>query len=447
MVVNRSFRRDAPPAWLAAGDFVYRDPPVPVMTSASGCVLSDGAGHHYLDAEAANGSVALGYDPTILPQAVSRTADLTAAPSFVETGIRLEVSERIAEMVNERATRAGRVAFELGGAQGIELAMKIVHSTGRRGRILTFEGGYHGRSPYTAQLSASERYRTAGAGLPVQRFPHPDCQQCRFGQVPETCAHECVQFVKRSFTSDLVGLRGAEDIAALVIEPVLNVGGMAAPDDEYLESLVEAARNAGALVIVDEVFTGLYRTGTRWGFEQTPVEPDLIVFSKALTNGITPLSCVWGRAELMNPDTWSPGSHSSTFAGNPLALAVADTVMDRLLDDAWRKPRLEDLNAGLRRIVASLEEEFPELIHSSWTRGGVSRLLLSGAKAAVVRERASTIAADDPIDGFTGVLVASTGMAPNVVSLHPPFTISESELASVGLLLARTLGSVTREQR
>lgn len=440
--LDRFVGREGPPRWLAAGDFTYREPPVPVIVGSEGRSLVDAAGRRLLDAEAANGGAILGYDATILDAAIKRVRRLPAVPSFSETALRVDVTRRLCSLVDDVCGTSGRVAVELGGAQGIELAMKIVRATGRTGRIVTFEGGYHGRSPFTAQLSASERYReTSGGGVvPVTRFPHPDCMQCRFGQERATCAHECVAFVERSFSTDLVGVVGAtEDVAAVVIEPVLNVGAMAMPDREYLLALIDACRARGALVVVDEVFTGLYRLGTRWGFEQHDLAPDLVVFSKALTNGITPLSCVWGREEVIGPGRWTPGTHSSTFAGNPFALAVVDAVLDRLADDGWRGGAIESVQVGLQTVVDQLAATFPALVASTWVMGAVARILLTGPHAATLRSLALTIADDAPDDGFHGLLVASTGMARNVVALHPPFTTSGDELAVVGRLLGRSM--------
>lgn len=388
------------PAYLGAGDFTYRGGPVPCFVSAAGCRLRDSEGKTYIDAEAANGTVALGYDAQLLEEVGQVVARLPALPSFCESDLRLGVAERLEREVSRAVGAPGRVAFEVGGAQGIELAMKIVAANRGWGPVVTFAGGYHGRSPFSGALSSSSRYRRpipVAAGE-VIRLPYPDVERPPFGGAGDEARIEYL----RALRSDLSGV--PPEVAALLLEPVLNVGGMAVPSAAYLEAAVAQFREAGALVVVDEIFTGFHRVGPRFGFELHGLRPDLVVLSKALTNGVAGLSAVWAREPLLDAGHFAPGTHSSTFAATPLTLATADAVLGRFADrDAWTA-RVAELEVRLGEIVAAAVAEVPEIVAAGSALGGVARLLLREPLAWRVRNAAL---GDSP-----GVLLASTGMTP-----------------------------------
>lgn len=437
-----------PAAWhLAQGDFVYRHDDAPLFVKAQGATLEDAEGFRYLDAEAANGSATLGYDSTLFDEALERVREIPTVPSFCETEVRLRVARRIATLLNESAGCEGRVAFDLGGAQGIELALKVARLNNRhRAQFVTFEGGYHGRSPFTSQLSASHRYRAINGEwrIPVLRLPYPDTEQCRFSATPADSATACISYVRQTLANEYAGLTsqsGQPDICAVVIEPMLNAGGMAFPDPRYIEYVVAAFREQGALIVMDEVFTGLHRMGTRWGFQHYNFVPDIVVISKALTNGMVPLSCVWARDPLMAPANFPPGTHSVTFANNPFSLAVAECVLERY--ESWREidSSMRALESGIRDALEAAVGASP-LARSATVRGGVGRILLNQPIASEVRQAALHIGRHEPVDGFHGMLVASTGMAPNVIAVHPPLNISPHLLSSMKEMLLRAFRQV-----
>lgn len=442
--------RDSASDFLAKGDFVYRDSPQPpVFVEAKGARLVDNQGQTYLDAEAANGTVGLGYDATILQDAVSRVQALSALPSFCESALRLKVAARIAKLLEERTGLRGRVAFELGGAQAIDLALRVAALQREGGAIAVFEGGYHGRSDLSSWLSASARYRSARRtrGPEIHRFPLPDCERCRFGRTRSACHLECVAFVEASYHAEYAGLvdPSRNAVFAAVVEPTLNVAGMVFPEPAYVRAMVDQARAAGALIIIDEVFTGLYRTGTRWGFEQHGIVPDMVVFSKGFTNGLVALSGVWAREPLMDVEHFKPGTHSITYGNNPLSLAVVDAVLDRYDRDIATTGKVAMLEAGLRTILDNVRAS-SGLVFSVDVRGGVGRIRLSRPIASQIRRIAREIGYRTPILGYHGLLVASTGMAPDVISLHPPLNLAPEELPAIEQLLKHSFASAERER-
>ena len=427
------------PDGVGVGDLVYRTPPDVRFIRSEGVRLYDTSGRAFLDAEAANGAAAFGFDSFLVADAAQRCGQLPGLPSFCESEQRVALLQRLNRRFERTAGRPGRVSVELGGAQGIEMAMRIVAAHRGNGPVMVFEGGYHGRSPFTAHLSASSRYRAnqPWPGPSVIRLPYPECASCPH-HTGRGCAPGCAEAITRLGTNDVFGVPGAGapgGVAALLVEPLLNVGGCALPDSGLMRAVVEHARSLGALIVVDEIFTGMHRLGPEWGHQLHGIEPDIIVASKALTNGITPLSCVWARDPLADPALFPPGNHSSTFAGNPFALAVVDAVLDRW--DAWTDPAA-DIATYASRLKAYLAPLLEIAIVSRVdVTGALARIKLHGPHAMRVRA-----AAAGPSER-PGLLLASTGMAPAVLAMHPPLTASDADLAEIAEVLAATLREVS----
>ncbi|MFI6011959.1 aminotransferase class III-fold pyridoxal phosphate-dependent enzyme [Streptomyces sp. NPDC051243] len=434
----------AVPPFAGAGNLIYRATEVPRFVRGSGCHLESDDGRRYLDAEAANGTLALGYDASILQEAARRCLDLPALPSFCESPFRLGLLERLERLFSGVLGVPGRVELDLGGAQGMETALRIAFSANGPGTVVVFEGAFHGRSGVTSMLSASPRYREllAAWGLEVVRLPSPDCRTCPHAdRSSDRCGTGCVGAVTR-WGSELSGVGGTgfrRKVSAFVFEAVQNVGGMVVPDPALLRAAVDHARAQGAVVIADEIFTGMHRVGPRWGFELAGVEPDVVVTSKGLTNGGAALSAVWAREPLADADHYPPGSHSSTFVGIPHALAVADTVLDRW--EEWRTVRddVELLADGMRKRLAYLAEAHPVLVSRTDATGGTARIVLTGPHAPRLRQLCGTV------HPRLGLLVASTGMAPDVINIHPPLVITPEELDAMNEVLDLALGAVEME--
>jgi len=428
------------PRFLGAGDFTYRGDFVPRFVAGEGSRLTDADGRTYVDAEAANGTVALGYDASLLVEASKVAMAMPALPSFCESELRLKVADRLATEVSRAAGAPGRISFEVGGAQGIELAMKIVASCRGWGSVVTLQGGYHGRSPFTGALSASARYRRpipVGIGE-VVRLPCPDRESRPSEPTPDVGEEACMAYL-RTLDEDQSGV--PDEVSALLLEPVLNVGGMALPRESFLTAAISQFRSSGALVVVDEIFTGFHRVGPRFGFELHGIKPDIVVLSKALTNGTAGLSAVWAREPLLDPDHFPPGSHSSTFSGTPLMLSVAESVLDRFADRGEWLTRVADLETSLAGLVEEAAEAVPSAVESTNAKGGVARLRLREPAAWEVRnaalEPSRNAAGEAP-----GVLLASTGMSPDVIAIHPPLTIGETDLTAIRDGLIRGLRSL-----
>ncbi|OUC75557.1 aminotransferase class III-fold pyridoxal phosphate-dependent enzyme, partial [Streptomyces swartbergensis] len=187
------------PSYAGAGNLVYREPDVPRFVSGSGSWLTAHDGRRYLDAEAANGTIAFGYDSTLLQEAMRRCEQLPALPSFAESELRLKVLSRLEPLVSAVLGTPGRVELDLGGAQAMETALRIAFAANGPGTIVVFEGAFHGRSGVTSMLSSSPRYREllAAWGLEVVRLPSPDSQRCPHAVAGTGCGPGCREAVTR----------------------------------------------------------------------------------------------------------------------------------------------------------------------------------------------------------------------------------------------------------
>ncbi|MEU9126690.1 aminotransferase class III-fold pyridoxal phosphate-dependent enzyme [Kitasatospora sp. NPDC048540] len=439
------------PPFAGTGNLIYRSEVVPRFVGGSGCFLTADDGRRFLDAEAANGTVAWGYDSSLLREAARRCLELPALPSFCESPLRLRVLERLERLFSEVLGRPGRVELDLGGAQGMETALRIAFSNNGPGTVVVFEGAFHGRSGVTSMLSSSPRYREllAAWGMEVVRLPSPDCRTCPHaaamlaatGGPTAACDTGCVSAVSR-WGSELSGVGGkgfGRKVSAFVFESVQNVGGMVVPDPALLRAAVDHARSQGAVVIADEIFTGMHRVGPRWGFQLTGVEPDVVVTSKGLSNGGAALSAVWAREPLADADHYPPGSHSSTYVGIPHALAMVETVLDRWA--AWQNVEADvaALERGMHGRLVELARRWTSVVDRVDATGGTARIVLSGPYAPRLRQLCTTVHPD------LGVLVASTGMAPDVINIHPPLVITDGELDQLAEVLDLALRVLTEE--
>jgi 4-aminobutyrate aminotransferase len=202
--------------------------------------------------------------------------------------------------------------------------------------ILAFTDSFHGRTMGALALTASNtiyRQRLTGLFTGVYHTPYPYCYRCPLGHAsPETCALACLNLVERALETVVP----PQDLAGIVVEPIAGEGGYIVPPDGFLQGLREICDRHGALLIADEVQTGLGRTGKMFAVEHWGVVPDAICLAKALGGGL-PLGGTLARADLL--DAWPPAAHGTTFGGNPVACRAGLTTLrivqqDQLMDRA-----------------------------------------------------------------------------------------------------------------
>ncbi len=317
------------------GDTVHYVDPPKVFRSCSGSYMYDGAGVPYLDLQMWYSAVNFGYSNQRLNDVLKRQIDtLPQVASQYLHPTRVELAGMIARDMQSKFDIKGRVHFNVGGAQAIEDSLKLVRNA-RNGKSLmfAFEGGYHGRTLGASAITSSYRYRRRyghfGERAMFLPFPYP-FRRPR-GMTAEEYSDSCVHNFERLFESEYNGVWdpkvGQAEYAAFYVEPIQGTGGYVIPPRSFFLGLKRVLDKYGILMVVDEIQMGFWRTGKLWSIEHFGVTPDVVVFGKALTNGLNPLSGLWAREELIAPAVFPPGSTHSTFNSNPLGTALGVEVL------------------------------------------------------------------------------------------------------------------------
>jgi acetylornithine/N-succinyldiaminopimelate aminotransferase len=365
-------------------------------------------GDRYLDFASGVAVNALGHAHPHLVAAVARQAQKLW---HVSNLYRIPESESVADRLCA-ASFADLVFFCNSGAEAMECAIKMARKyqaavgSPERYRIVTFEGAFHGRTLATLAAGGQKKY-LEGFGPVVEGFD----------QMP---------FADLAATKRAVG----RETAAILIEPIMGEGGVRVVPPEFLRALRALCDQNQLLLILDEVQTGMGRTGELFAHQRTGVSPDIMALAKALGGGFPLGACLATREAAKGMTT---GTHGSTFGGNPLAMAAAGAVLDVMLADGFLE-RVRRTSLVLKQKLASIKDRYPELIAEVRGEGLLVGLRLTAPNFELVselhQERMITVAAGD-----------------NVVRLLPPLIVSEEEVAEGVRRLERACDRLCRGLR
>ncbi|HEY3696457.1 aspartate aminotransferase family protein [Phenylobacterium sp.] len=322
------------------GDTVHYMPEPKFFESCEGSFLHDAEGRSFLDLQMWYSAVNFGYRNPRLNAAAHRQLDrLPQVASQYLHREKVELAAMIARDAEAKFGAKGRVHFNVGGAQAIEDSLKLVRNAcGGKSLMFAFEGGYHGRTLGASAITSSYRYRRRFGhfGERAQFIEFPYHFRGPKGMSKEEYGHLCVQKFARLFETEYNGVldtkTGQAEFAAFYVEPIQGTGGYVVPPPNFFVELKAVLDRYGILLVVDEVQMGFFRTGKLWSIEHFGVQPDILVFGKALTNGLNPLSGLWAKEALINPTVFPPGSTHSTFNANPMGTAVALEAMKMMAE-------------------------------------------------------------------------------------------------------------------
>ena len=284
-----------------------------------GIFLYDYEGRRYYDMAAGIATMNVGHcHPRVVQAITDQAKTLIHAASHV--GYMLPYVEVLDKVLGFAASplREGKGVLINSGSEAVETAIKLARMVTGKPMILAFIDSFHGRPMGALSLTASTNvYRRHLSSLlvGVEHVPYPNCYRCPFGHgshTPDECCGQWRNFIQMT----LDHLIHPDDLAAIIVEPIIGEGGYIVPPDNFLPELRAFCDRTGALLICDEVQTGLGRTGKWYASEYWNVVPDIMVLGKAIGGGL-PLGAVLARAELM--DKWWPAAHGTTFGGNPVA--------------------------------------------------------------------------------------------------------------------------------
>ncbi|HEY7793965.1 MAG TPA: 4-aminobutyrate--2-oxoglutarate transaminase [Gaiellaceae bacterium] len=385
-----------------------------VAQEASGATITDVDGNVFIDFTGGVGCLNVGHaHPRIVEAAAEQLArfthtDFTVVPyeSYVE----------LAERLLERAPFRGpaKAAFFNAGTEAVENAVKFARLYTRRPAVIAFEGAFHGRTLMSLTLTSRPHPYKAGMGPlapEVYRAPFPQAYR---GPDTETALAE----LRQLFVTQVA----AEQVAAIVIEPVLGEGGFLPAPPEFMRGLRALCDEHGICLIVDEVQTGFARTGRLFAIEHYDVEPDLITLAKSIAGGL-PLSGVLGKAEIL--DAAHDGAVGGTFVGNPVAQAAALAVLD-VIDEEGLNERSVAIGETVRARMLAWQDRFPAI---GDVRGLGSMLALELVADRATKEPAPQLA-QAVIDAALqrGLLLLKAGVRGNAIRVLVPLVITDGEL-------------------
>jgi len=332
----------------------------------------------------------------------------------------------LAERINAIAPIDGpaKTAFFTTGAEAVENAVKIARaSTGRPG-LITFGGGFHGRTFMTMALTGKVAPYKIGFGPFPGSVYHAVYPNAAHGVTVE----EALNSLERIFKADIA----ADQVAAIVLEPIQGEGGFNVAPAAFMQALRKICDTHGILLIADEVQTGFARTGKVFAMQHYDVKPDLMTMAKSLAGGF-PLSGVVGRAEVM--DAPAPGGLGGTYAGNPLAVAAAHAVLD-IIEEEQLCQRANQLGEHLKEVLNQAREQCPAIAD---VRGLGSMVAVEFNDPQTGKPSADFTRQIQRKAQENGLLLLSCGVYGNVIRFLYPLTIPDAQFSKALDILTRVL--------
>src|SRR3954468_15481095 len=388
-----------------------------VITEALGAAFTDVDGNTMMDFSGGLGCHIVGYSHPRVVEAVQRQA-----ARFSHTDFSVIPYENYVELAERLVRYCGggdrKVALFNAGAEAVENAVKFAKAFTGRQALISFEGGFHGRTLLTMSLTSRHKPYKTGFGpfaAEVYKFPFPYAYRSPH---PEEAGRAALDALERGF----VTVVDPKTVAAVVVEPIQGEGGFIVPPPEFLSGLKALCERHGILVIADEIQTGTGRTGTFLASEQFDFEPDIVTLAKSLANGY-PLSAVVARAEIM--DAPGPSQIGGTYVGNPVACAAAIAVLD-VIEEEGLLERAETVGKTIRAGWEHIAEDVPEVGE------------IRGVGAMVGVEFVTDRETREPAEAFTGALVrgamergvvtVTCGPYHNVLRHLVPLVITDEQL-------------------
>ena len=375
----------------AANTFRISDQP-PLFVKGEGAYLFSADGVPYLDLVGGSATSLIGHGHEGQKNAILKALD----SGILHTGTRLPSPFRadfytiLAKVLPSHLTR---IHLANSGAEAIETAIKVAMWKTKRRRIIAFSGGYHGRTLGALAVTHSEKLRYG-----YEPWASP---WVKFGPYANSDNEADISLAKLEI------MLKSEKVAAIVVEAIQGVSGVLGPSIKFLQGIEKLAKTHETLVIADEIWNGFGRCGEWFAFQKAELEPDLVAMGKGLSASL-PLSAVAGREEILT--SWGPGSHTSTFQGNPLSVAAAKSTIETLVK--------ENLVTRAREVI--------EPLMKSALLGLNSRVI--GAQAAIDMgsSHASVELQKKAMD--LQILIYGGGQSGDCVMLLPPLNIAEGVL-------------------
>ncbi len=402
------------------------------MARGQGSTLIDEDGQEYIDFIAGITIGSVGHCHPHYVEALKRQVEKLTFGSFT-TETRTRFLEMLASLTPEGLTR---IQMFSGGAEAVEAALRLAKAATGKREVIGFWGGFHGKTGGVLGLLGSDFKHHLGPFLPGQYLtPYADCYRCPLRLTYPDCGIACADYVR-----DVIRHQTGGEIAAIIVEPVQGTAGNIVPPEGFLRAIQQIAKEAGALLLCDEMITGIGRTGSMWGSDHDQVVPDIMTVGKGVGGGF-PLSAVISTEELTSKKPWSnPSASSSSYGGNPLAAAAGLASLEIILKENLVK-NADRVGAVMLKRLEALKEKH-RVVGEVRGRGlllGIELVKDRRTKEPLGKDVTQALYQECLRRGLAAMTYSAT------VRINPPLMISE-ETALAGLaILDEALEAVVRE--
>ncbi len=408
-----------------------------VLDHADGAWIWDVDGNQFLDFHSGIGVCSTGNcHPKVVEAIVTQARK---AVHFSTADFYHELVGTLAKRLSDLAPGKGpkRDFFTNSGSETVEAGLKLARYKTRRTRMIAFIGAFHGRTMGALSLTCSkksQRERFAPLLPEVTHVPYAYCYRCPYNLKFPSCEFECVKFIEDQI---LTRVAPAEDVAVIVAEPIQGEGGYVVPPMDYFKMLATMAKKYGIMLMIDEVQTGIGKTGKMFAMEHFGVTPEIMLVAKALASGI-PLGACIAPKEIMD---WAPGSHSTTFGGTPTgcaaALATLDLLEGGLIANAEKQGKF--VLAQLKKI----QKQHPSM---GDVRGLGLMIGVEFVKDRHTKEPAAQLARDVMTEAYKkGLMILTCG--PNGIRLVPPLVVDRHQCQLALEILDEVIGTVEKRHK
>ncbi len=405
-----------------------------VVKRARGVRLEDEDGNLFLDFTSGIAVCNTGHCHPEVVKAIKDQADRLIHMSGTDFYYRsqADLAEKLAHITP--GTPDKRVFFCNSGAESIEAALKLARYHTKRQRIIAFMGAFHGRTMGALSLTASKAVQEKGFAPLVPGVTHVYygyCYRCPYNLTPDSCDTYCVKWIEEDLFKRFIP---PEEVAAIFVEPIQGEGGYIVPPVDFHRKLRALCDKYEILYVADEVQTGMGRTGRMFALEHFGVEPDIMTLAKGIASGM-PLGAMVSKSTVMN---WVPGSHASTFGGNPVSCAAALKTIDLLEGGLVENART--VGAYLKSRLEDFQEKY-EIIGDVRGLGlmvGVELVKDRQKKTKAIEERNAMIQACFE----RGLLLLGCGE--NTIRMIPPLVVTREEIDRALTLFEEVLARVSR---
>ena len=398
------------------------------IESGSGSELLDVDGNRFLDFVAGISVAALGYShPRYLAEFAAQLAKIHIG-SFT-TEARLKALTLLSEMLPKELSK---VQLFSGGSEAVESALRLARAYTGKFEVLSFWGGFHGKtSGALAQMGSDFKHGLGPMPPGAHLTPYADCARCPFKLQHPSCGLLCVEFAREKLKKETTG-----KLAAILVEPMQGTAGNLVPPPDFLRAVQEVARENDALLIADEMITGFARTGRRFGSEHSGIQPDIMTLGKGMAGGY-PATAVATRAEIASAEPWSkPSFSSSSYGGNPLAAAAIASSIGIIRDEGLVE-RAAKLGSRLKVGLSALAERHASMAN---VRGEGLFLGFDLVKPGT-REPWTSAECRQLFDATLRRGLVTMAYAPRV-RINPPLVLTEAEADEALALLDESLTEV-----